>query len=142
MANSSRGRRHMAEQLALLPEGGKRRKLPSDRTILGTLVKKAAIWAVKLLASFIMVTVGLVILYRFIDPPLTPLMLIRPIEALAAGRATGIDKEWTRLDDVSPVFLRSVIASEDARFFSHSGVDWKAVEDARRYNERTKSEKI
>jgi monofunctional biosynthetic peptidoglycan transglycosylase len=100
------------------------------------------IWSLKLAGSFLLLTVGLVILYRFIDPPLTPLMLIRPIEAVAAGQVTAIDKKWTDIDDVSPALLRSVIAAEDARFFTHNGVDWQAVEDARKYNERTKSEKI
>ena len=150
MPNSSRGRRLVSEQLSLLPREDDsprhpgvsrraRRKLPTDRTILGALLKRVAIWCLKLAGSFVLVTVGLVLLYRFIDPPLTPLMLIRPIEAVAAGRVTAIDKEWTDIDDVSPALLRSVIAAEDARFFTHSGVDWKAVEDARKYNERTKT---
>ena len=106
------------------------------------MLKRIAVWTLKLAGSFLIVTFGLTILYRFIDPPVTPLMLIRPLEAVAAGRVTAIDKEWTDLEDVSPVLLRSVIASEDARFFTHGGVDWKAVEEARKYNERTKSDQI
>jgi monofunctional glycosyltransferase len=152
MPNSSRGRRLVSEQLSLLPQDESprhpgvqrrgRRKLPSDRRIVGAIIRRSAVWALKLTGGFLMLTVGMTILYRFIDPPVTPLMLIRPIEAVAGGRVTAIDKKWVDIDDVNPLLLRSVIAAEDARFFTHGGVDWKAVEDARKYNERTKSQNL
>lgn len=34
---------------------------------------------------------------------------------------------WTRIEDVSPALLRALLASEDRRFYEHSGVDWGAV---------------
>lgn len=110
--------------------------------IFSAILKRIALWTLKLAAGFLLVTVGLTILYRFIDPPVTPLMLIRPLEAIAAGEFAAIDKKWVDIDEVSPSLLRSVIAAEDARFFTHGGVDWKAVEDAQRFNERTKTDKI
>src|SRR5687767_11867118 len=100
MPNSSRGRRLVSEQLSLLPQDDSprhpgvqrrgRRKLPSDRTIVGAIIRRSAIWGLKLAGGFLLATVGLTILYRFIDPPVTPLMLIRPIEAVAAGQVTAI----------------------------------------------------
>ncbi len=40
-----------------------------------------------------------------------------------------VERIWTPLDAISPALVRAVVASEDARFCSHSGVDWEALED-------------
>ncbi len=67
---------------------------------------------------------GLIVLYRWIDPPATPLMIVRLFEH---GR-------WWRtavpLDRVSPHLVRAVLAAEDARFCQHHGIDVEAVGDA------------
>lgn len=34
---------------------------------------------------------------------------------------------WIKLEDVSPALRNALIASEDRRFYQHSGVDWNAV---------------
>ena len=34
---------------------------------------------------------------------------------------------WVRLEDISPAVRNALIASEDKRFYEHSGVDWSAV---------------
>lgn len=34
---------------------------------------------------------------------------------------------WVALDDVSPALQAAVLASEDRRFFSHRGIDWRAL---------------
>lgn len=65
---------------------------------------------------------GLVILvYRFLPPPITPLMLIRAMEG------EEIDYRWTALENMSPHLARAVIASEDTRFCFHWGIDLKEV---------------
>ncbi|AXS38854.1 monofunctional biosynthetic peptidoglycan transglycosylase [Breoghania sp. L-A4] len=40
-----------------------------------------------------------------------------------------VERIWTPLDGISPTLVRAVVASEDARFCSHPGVDWEALED-------------
>ncbi len=35
--------------------------------------------------------------------------------------------DWIGLPDISPSMMKAVIHAEDRRFYSHSGVDWKAV---------------
>src|SRR5690606_33967021 len=35
--------------------------------------------------------------------------------------------DWIALDDVSVALQRAVILSEDRRFYSHGGVDWRAI---------------
>lgn len=62
--------------------------------------------------------------YRFVPPPVTPLMLIRAVEGY------GLSKDWQTLDRISPHLQRAVIASEDGKFCHHSGFDWAAVDRA------------
>ena len=33
-------------------------------------------------------------------------------------------REWVRFNDISPVMINAILATEDARFFNHPGVDW------------------
>src|SRR5258707_324748 len=37
---------------------------------------------------------------------------------------------WTRLDEISPAALATIIRAEDKRFYQHHGVDWLALSDA------------
>ncbi len=90
----------------------------------------------RLLAALFVASVAAVVVYRFIDPPLTSLMMIRTVERMAAGRAGRIRQQWVDLKRISPALLRAVIAAEDTRFFDHHGVDLEALHDARAYNLR------
>jgi monofunctional biosynthetic peptidoglycan transglycosylase len=74
----------------------------------------------------------LTLLYRFLPPPVTPLMLIRWAQGSPPHR------QWLAADAMSPEIFRAVIASEDARFCSHHGFDWHAIDDdLRRYEDGT-----
>jgi penicillin-binding protein 1C len=39
----------------------------------------------------------------------------------------GRRAEWVKLEDMSPALLAAVIQSEDQRFYSHRGIDWRGV---------------
>lgn len=85
---------------------------------------------VLILALLPAVEVGCV---RVVDPPGTPLMLVRKIEAWSSGKtAAPIRYSWRSFSDVPPDFLRAVIASEDQRFLQHHGFDWQEISRARR----------
>ena len=94
------------------------------------------------LILFISLSLLGVIAYKFIDPFITPLMVIRCIEGFTDGNSVGIDKEWRDYDEVSKNVFRACIAAEDARFLRHNGIDWRAVEQAKRYNEIHKGKKM
>lgn len=83
-----------------------------------------------LLLVLFVVPALILLLYRFVPPPVTPLMLIR----LAEGHG-GITKTWKPLSEISPNLQRAVIASEDAKFCQHSGFDWDAVDRAIQHNQ-------
>ena len=76
------------------------------------------------LLILLLVPLGLVAIYRFVSPPITPLMVIRLFDG------EGIDKKWVPLDRVSPHVIRAVMALEDTAFCSHSGFDWSEVASA------------
>ena len=78
------------------------------------------------------------LLYRFINPPVTPLMLIRVVETIADGKKPSINKDWVSLSEISPNLVLAVIASEDNNFESHYGVDFKAIEKATKLNAKGK----
>lgn len=70
------------------------------------------------------VPLALTLLYRFVPPPATPLMLIR------AAQGHGLKKDWQPLKRISPHLRRAVIAAEDAKFCGHWGFDWDAIDNA------------
>src|ERR1700736_2098807 len=55
-----------------------------------------------------------------------------PVSALMAWRyLTGapMSRQWVDLAAMSPSLPRSVVASEDAKFCSHHGIDWDALRE-------------
>ncbi len=73
------------------------------------------------LLTVLLLPIPFVAAYRFLPPPVTPLMLIRA----AAGEP--IRKTWVPLARISPWLPRAVIASEDARFCFHHGFDFEEI---------------
>ncbi len=63
----------------------------------------------------------MILVYRFIDPPITPLMAIRLFEG------EPLDKQWVPLDRISRHLANAVIAAEDNRFCEHFGFDGEAL---------------
>lgn len=52
------------------------------------------------------------------------------------GAAPGWSHEWVPYDRIADTLKRAVIASEDAEFVYHRGVEWEAIERARAHNAR------
>lgn len=70
--------------------------------------------------AILLLLVGLTLLYRFVTPPST-LMLAR----WATGES--VDRRAVPLAAMGRVLPHIVIASEDARFCTHRGVDWEIL---------------
>ena len=85
------------------------------------------------LALFIVLVAGpvlAVIVFRFVPPPVTPLMVIRAVEG------KGLDHRWKSINKVSPALPRALIAAEDAKFCDHRGFDFEALQKAYANNEK------
>jgi monofunctional biosynthetic peptidoglycan transglycosylase len=77
-----------------------------------------------LVIAAVFLPVGLTVAYRFVDPPLTPLMLIRLFEG------EDVRREWVPLQRISPNAIGAVLALEDTAFCLHNGVDWAEMNSA------------
>lgn len=90
------------------------------------------------LIGFIGITVFWVLLYRFVNPPFTWLMVQRAVERKAAGKPWKIDKEWKDFEDISINMKKAAVAAEDQAFLEHHGFDLKAIEKAIEKNKHSK----
>ena len=79
----------------------------------------------KLLIGFIILSLLMVTLYRFVPPPVTMTMLLDP---------NGITKDWMSLDEIDPDMARAAIAAEDGKFCTHHGFDVDAIAKAAIHN--------
>jgi monofunctional glycosyltransferase len=74
--------------------------------------------------GFVLTLAGLIVLYRWVNPPTSMLML---------GQRLGgnsISQQWVSLEHIASNLQLAVIASEDGRFCHHHGVDWEELESA------------
>jgi monofunctional biosynthetic peptidoglycan transglycosylase len=95
------------------------------------LIQKAIFW-------FLTISLVWVLIYRFINPPITLLMLQRAVERKIDGKDLKIDKSWLPIEDISTNLKRAAIAGEDANFLNHMGFDFKAIETAFEKNKKGK----
>lgn len=75
-----------------------------------------------------------ILLLRWRDPSTTAFIRARQERLRAQGRSDAIDRRPVPLARVSPALVAAVVSAEDARFFSHHGIDWDSVAEARAYN--------
>lgn len=77
--------------------------------------------------------------YKFINPPITILMVQRTIEqTFSSEREVRFKKDWVDIEDISPNMVRAVVSTEDQMFYRHNGFDWKAIERAVEHNKAHK----
>ncbi|PPC86335.1 MAG: hypothetical protein CTY39_05305, partial [Hyphomicrobium sp.] len=89
-----------------------------------TFTKKIAKIAVGVAAVWLAAIVVLIFAYRFIDPPLSSLM----VQQRLSGQE--ITQDWVPLELISNNVVRAVMLSEDGRFCQHSGVDFEEMQNA------------
>ncbi|KWW28807.1 MAG: monofunctional biosynthetic peptidoglycan transglycosylase [bacterium P3] len=78
-----------------------------------------------------------VVAFRFVFPPFTPLMVQRFVQQCADdGRSVRFERDYVRLDAISPHLVTAVVCSEDAMFLYHSGFDVKQLKQSYRENQR------
>lgn len=93
--------------------------------------------ALIIVAAVLVLPIAQVGCVRVVDPPLTPLMLLRSAEARMERRPSPPRRyQWIPFAQIPRSFLRCVLTSEDQRFFQHQGFDWKEVKIAQREAEK------
>ncbi len=94
------------------------------KTSYPALARKLGRVALLAMAGWLAVVLTLVVIYRFVAPPVSTLMLYE--------RVTGQDVEqtWKPIEAISPNVVRAVLLSEDGRFCEHWGVDFDEMQNA------------
>ena len=87
---------------------------------------------------FNIISFAVVLLFKFVPVPFTPLMGIRALEHNSAGKDMICSHEWVPIDEISLNLQKAVIASEDGRFLEHSGFDFEAMQKAFKNNSKGK----
>ena len=94
-------------------------------------------WTLIIVAALLVIPIAQVGCVKVVNPPITPLMLLRAADASVASQPAAPRRyEWIDLARVPRAFLRCVLTSEDQRFFQHHGFDWKEMQIAEREAER------
>ncbi len=91
--------------------------------------KKVALW-------FFGISIFLVIVFKWVPIPFTPLMVTRAIENKMDGKEMVCSHDWVPLSEISVNMQKAVIASEDGTFLTHNGFDFTAMQKAFKNNNR------
>ena len=75
-------------------------------------------------------------LMNVVDPQSTPFQRSEAWRLLTEKRQIAWSQTWVPAERISPHLKRAVIASEDAGFTDHAGVDWDAIEKAWQKNQK------
>lgn len=88
--------------------------------------------------AFILTSFLGVLIYRWANPNLTMLMVIRHYEFLFDGKSSSIQKDWESIDNISPNMVLAAVSAEDSKFLTHWGFDFELIKQAIKHNERSK----
>jgi len=79
-------------------------------------------------------SIVLVVVFKWVPVPITPLMVIRNFETSQNDKSSGWQHDWVSIDEISKNLQLAVICSEDQNFLNHHGFDMKAIEKALEHN--------
>lgn len=96
--------------------------------------RKIINWIGKIILFFFGVSIFSVLLFKFVNPPITPFMLVKYFE----NSSNTIQKDWVSYDEMSPNLPLAVMAAEDQKFLDHYGFDVEAIEKALDNNKKGK----
>ncbi|WP_404375540.1 monofunctional biosynthetic peptidoglycan transglycosylase [Vreelandella aquamarina] len=89
--------------------------------------------------GFVVLSVALVVLFRFVHPPGSMVMVERKVQSWIHSEPIDIQRQWRGWDQLSSNAKLAVIAAEDQRFPQHRGFDfiemrraWEASRDGER----------
>ncbi|WP_166572123.1 monofunctional biosynthetic peptidoglycan transglycosylase [Pseudomonas sp. R5(2019)] len=100
--------------------------------MLPTILRRLA----RALLWFVAGSVLLVLIFRWVPPPGTALMVERKIESWIDGEPIDLQRSWRSWDEISDELKVAVIAGEDQKFAEHWGFDFGAIQAAFAHNER------
>jgi len=101
-------------------------------------MRKILRWIRNILLWYFAITIGMVIVLRWVPVYFTPLMIIRAVEQKMDGKSIKLEKTWKPLSEISPDLQLAVVCTEDQNFLKHHGFDFGAIQKAIKHNEKSK----
>lgn len=98
------------------------------------MIKKILRFIAKCIGWFFLITFLLVLFFKWVPLPFTPLMAIRYFE----HPDEEIRHDWVPIEEISKNLQLAVICSEDQNFENHSGFDIEAIQEAIENNKKGK----
>lgn len=95
------------------------------------MIKKIFRFILKIFLGLFLFSILIVVVYKFVPVPFTPLMAIRYFE----NPDDELRHDWVPIDDISRHLQLAVIASEDQNFVKHKGFDFEAIQEAMEDNQ-------
>lgn len=83
-----------------------------------------------LLTLVLILSVGSVLLLRWVDPPTTAFIIREQLSVGEPGKPRSVQYRWADWQQISPHIKVAVIAAEDQTFPDHYGFDLKSINDA------------
>lgn len=90
------------------------------------MIKRLFRFIFKVLLGLFLLSILIVVVYKFVPVPFTPLMAIRYFE----NPEEPLEHDWVPIEEISRHLQLAVIASEDQNFEKHSGFDFEAIQEA------------
>jgi len=100
-------------------------------------IKRFFILIFKTLFWLFVFSIVIVIVFKWVPVPITPLMVIKNVEKTDASKS-GWEHDWVSIEEISSNLQLAVICSEDQNFLKHHGFDVKAIEKAYENNKKGK----
>ena len=90
------------------------------------MLKKIKRFIILIVIAFCTMSTSWVLLYKWAPVKWTPLMLKRTVQNIGVEGYNNT-RTWVDIENISPVMVRAVLASEDGRFMEHWGFDIKEL---------------
>lgn len=86
------------------------------------------IW--RLCILFFQISLLLIILYRVLPVPITPLPLVRLFEQVFGDDPVRLHKDWEPIENMGRNICLASVTSEDPKFFQHYGFDFEQITES------------
>jgi len=89
----------------------------------------------KFLLLLLLISYLPVLLFRFINPPISALMIERSLQSLLQDKPFVLQHQWRPWQELPNNLKMAVIAAEDQRFAQHFGFDFEQIQKAVEHNQ-------
>lgn len=108
--------------------------MPRKKSVVNPIMK----WVKRVVYYFFVLSIGGVILFKFLPIPFTWTMMSKKWDAIVEGKNAKIHYQWRSYNEVSREMHLAAVAAEDQHFPHHWGFDFKALEKAYVNNQKGK----